>query len=120
IVSTSDDEGVMGYQVTTVQPANMAPSAQAALPSMMILPAVSFIRSTFHRCAAGNVLLAYSKPAWQAPQFSSAALAFFLPNCLNRALWISSISIERSLATTPSKILFRDSLRNLASGETGA
>ena len=30
----------MGYHVTTVTPANMAPSAQAALPSMMILPAV--------------------------------------------------------------------------------
>ena len=36
----------MGYQVTTVTPANMAPSAQAALPSMMILPAVAFMRST--------------------------------------------------------------------------
>jgi hypothetical protein len=36
----------MGYQVTTVTPANMAPRAQAELPSMMILPAVSFIRST--------------------------------------------------------------------------
>ena len=28
----------MGYQVTTVTPANMAPMAAAALPSMMILP----------------------------------------------------------------------------------
>jgi hypothetical protein len=36
----------MGYQVTTVTPANMQPSAQAALPSMMILPAVAFMRST--------------------------------------------------------------------------
>ena len=44
--STSDDEGVMGYQVTTVTPANIAPRAQAALPSMMILPAVAFMRST--------------------------------------------------------------------------
>ena len=43
-----------------------------------------------------------SKPAWPAPQFSSAALAFFLPNCLTSALWISSISMESSCATTPS------------------
>src|SRR5215469_14179593 len=38
--STSEEDGVMGYQVTTVTPANIAPSAQAAFPSMMILPAV--------------------------------------------------------------------------------
>ena len=37
---------MIGYQVTTVTPANMQPMAAAALPSMMILPAVSFIRST--------------------------------------------------------------------------
>ena len=29
---------MIGYQVTTVTPANMAPIAAAALPSMMILP----------------------------------------------------------------------------------
>src|ERR1035441_2938503 len=106
MVSTSDEEGVIGYQVTTVQPANMQPSAQAALPSRMILPAVSFMRSTFQRTGSVNALVgslvAYSKPAWQAPQFNSAALAFFLPNCLSKALWISAISMERSLATTPS------------------
>src|SRR5215471_17815642 len=44
-VSTSDDEGVMGYHVTTVHPANMHPRAAAELPSMMILPAVLFMRS---------------------------------------------------------------------------
>src|ERR1700720_22649 len=44
MVSTSDDDGVMGYQVTTVHPANMQPKAAAELPSMMILPAVLFIR----------------------------------------------------------------------------
>src|ERR1035438_144679 len=95
MVSTSDEEGVIGYQVTTVQPANMQPSAQAALPSRMILPAVSFMRSTFQRTGSVNALVAYSKPAWQAPQFNSAALAFFLPNCLSKALWISAISMER-------------------------
>ena len=36
----------MGYQVTTVTPANMAPNAAAELPSMMILPAVAFMGST--------------------------------------------------------------------------
>src|SRR5579862_7457839 len=44
-VSTSDDDGVIGYQVTTVTPANMQPSAAAELPSIMILPAVLFMRS---------------------------------------------------------------------------
>src|ERR1700687_1222197 len=79
-VSTSDEDGVIGYQVTTVTPANMQPSAQAALPSMMILPAVAFMRSTRNGSDLVNVLAAYSKPAWHAPQFSSTALAFFLPN----------------------------------------
>ena len=45
MLSTSDDDGVMGYQVTTVTPANMQPRAAAALPSMMILPAVLSMRS---------------------------------------------------------------------------
>src|ERR1700730_15643430 len=44
IVSTSDDDGVIGYQVTTVQPANMHPMAAAELPSTMILPAVLSMR----------------------------------------------------------------------------
>jgi hypothetical protein len=35
----------MGYHVTTVTPANIAPSAHAELPSMIILPAVPFMRS---------------------------------------------------------------------------
>ncbi len=43
--SHSDDDGVIGYQATTVTPAIMQPIAAAALPSMMILPAVSFIGS---------------------------------------------------------------------------
>src|SRR6266852_5392098 len=42
--SQSDDEGVMGYQATTVTPAIMQPMAAAALPSMRILLAVPFIR----------------------------------------------------------------------------
>src|SRR6187401_3545642 len=44
--SHKDDDGVIGYQATTVTPAIMQPIAAAALPSMRILPAVSFILST--------------------------------------------------------------------------
>ncbi len=47
--STSDDDGVIGYQLTTVTPANRQPSAVAALPSITIFPAVAFIRSTRQR-----------------------------------------------------------------------
>ena len=43
--SHSDEDGVMGYQATTVTPASMQPMAAAELPSMRILPAVSFIGS---------------------------------------------------------------------------
>src|SRR3979490_1426807 len=44
--SHSDDDGVIGYQATTVTPAIMQPIAAAAFPSIRILPAVSFIAST--------------------------------------------------------------------------
>src|SRR2546422_8769599 len=43
--SHSEDEGGIGYQATTVTPAIMQPMAAAALPSLRILPAVSFIGS---------------------------------------------------------------------------
>ena len=43
--SHSDEEGVIGYQATTVTPASMQPIAAAALPSIRILPFVSFIGS---------------------------------------------------------------------------
>ena len=51
--SHSDDDGVIGYQATTVTPAMRQPIAAAALPSIRILPAVSFIRST-RRCSCGG------------------------------------------------------------------
>ena len=55
--SHNDDDGVIGYQATTVTPAIMQPMAAAALPSMRILPAVSFIASItngscFVKCAS--------------------------------------------------------------------
>src|SRR5436190_391016 len=74
--SHKDDDGVIGYQVTTVTPANMAPMAAAALPSMMILPAVAFIRSMRHRFCAGRFCCAYSRPLSTACTFGS--IAFFL------------------------------------------
>src|SRR5947207_9530267 len=43
--SQSDEDGVIGYQATTVTPAIMQPIAAAVLPSIRILPAVSFIGS---------------------------------------------------------------------------
>src|SRR4051812_30921248 len=43
--SHSEDEGVIGYQATTVTPAIMQPMAAAAFPSIRILPAVLFIGS---------------------------------------------------------------------------
>src|SRR5437867_11471315 len=43
--SHNDEDGVIGYHATTVTPAIMQPMAAAALPSMRILPAVSFIAS---------------------------------------------------------------------------
>ena len=92
----------MGYHVTTVTPANRQPSAQAELPSMMILPAVPFMRSARHGSVLVKVLAAYSKPAWAAPQFISAALALRAPNCFIRALCTSCMSMESNCATTPS------------------
>src|SRR6476620_6988328 len=44
--SHSDDDGVIGYHATTVTPALMQPMAAAWLPSIRILPAVSFIGSS--------------------------------------------------------------------------
>src|SRR6187397_2477640 len=45
-LSGKDDEGVMGYQATTVTPANMQAMAAAALPSTRICPDVLSSRAT--------------------------------------------------------------------------
>src|SRR5262249_33026534 len=99
--SHSDEDGVIGYHATTVTPAIMQPIAAAALPSMRILPAVSFIGwgaygSCFVRFASPE-----SQPALSAPELSATALAF-LPSCLLRALSISERSMPSSLARMPS------------------
>src|ERR1051325_2657593 len=52
--SHSEDEGVIGYHATTVTPAIMQPMAAAALPSMTILPAVSFMRSMAYGSCLGR------------------------------------------------------------------
>jgi len=56
----AEELGVMGYQATTVTPANMAPSAQAVLPSMMIWPLVLSSRTIFRRVWRGASAAAQS------------------------------------------------------------
>ena len=98
--STRDDDGVIGYHVTTVTPPNIAPMAAAALPSMMIFPLVAFIRSMRHRFWRGRLARANSRPLSMACTFGS--MAFFFPlNCFVIALTISSRSMPISSATTP-------------------
>jgi hypothetical protein len=58
IDSQSEDDGVIGYQVTTVTPPKIEPMAAAALPSMMIFPSVAFIRSMRHLFWRGRLALA--------------------------------------------------------------
>ena len=81
VASISEVDGVMGYHATTVTPANTAPMPHAALPSMMILPLVSFIRSMKYGSCLVNVAFAYSNPACTAPKFRSKTFCF-LANCL--------------------------------------
>ena len=57
VASISEVDGVMGYHATTVTPANTAPMPHAALPSMMILPLVWFIRSMKYGSCLVNVVL---------------------------------------------------------------
>ena len=98
--SHSDEDGVIGYHATTVTPAIMQPIAAAALPSIRILPAVSFIGSMKYGSCFLNVASAYSKPAFSAPAFSVTALAFF-PSCLASAFSINTGSRPSSFARMP-------------------
>src|SRR5438094_7477626 len=41
--SGNDDDGVIGYQLTTVTPANMQPSAAAELPSFVVIGAFAVL-----------------------------------------------------------------------------
>jgi len=91
----------MGYHVTTVTPANMAPSAQAELPSMMILPrrvhALDAVGVGLGEGGGGVIETCLARA-----QFMSAALALRLPNCFTSAAWTCSISMESNCASTPS------------------
>src|SRR5580704_15401127 len=44
MLSGNEEDGVIGYQLTKVTPANMQPRAAAEFPSMMILPWVLSMR----------------------------------------------------------------------------
>ena len=89
----------MGYQATTVTPANIAPSAQAALPSTTILPRVASMRAT--RCGwRRSSAVACANPARAAATLSSRAFAFS-PKTRPMAASTSAISMSRRRATTP-------------------
>src|SRR5439155_8840445 len=95
------DEGVIGYQVATVTPANMQPSAAAELPSIMILPFVAFIRwQRYGTVLLSKLFSANFRPASSAVLFKVTALAFPL-NCLVRAISISAGSFSSRSPTTP-------------------
>ena len=96
-VSTSEEDGVIGYQVTTVTPANSAPIAAAALPSTMILPAVASIRRTANG-SRFSIVAAWSNPARAAATFRSRAFGL-APNCFAMACSISAMSMESSRAS---------------------
>ena len=90
----------MGYQVATLAPPNMAPSAAAAFPSMRTLPRFLSIRSS----VKGSCLTSFSR-AWRIPistarRFNSTA-AFLLRNWLSMAPKISSTSIDSSSPNNP-------------------
>ena len=65
--SASDEDGVIGYQARTLAPAMTQPIAVAALPSMMIFPAVLFMRSSRNGSVFFRFFAAQSKPPRIAP-----------------------------------------------------
>src|SRR5262245_2668979 len=115
-VSQSEDDGVIGYHVTTVTPANMQPSADAEFPSTRILPAVLSIRSTRNGSRFWTFSLAHARPAATAARLRSRAFGFFA-NALPSAFSTSATSIESRCATTPTYTMLTTSLRSFASGQ---
>ncbi len=98
--SASEEDGVIGYHARNWTPPNMQPMAAAALPSMMILPAVAFIRSRRKGSFFVRFFCAHSSPPRIAFTLSSTAAALLL-NCLAIAFSISAMSTPRSHAATP-------------------
>ena len=95
-VSQTEDDGVIGYHVTTVTPAIIAPMATAAFASMRILPRVLSMRSTRKGSRFGRFFPANSIPAARAAWLSASAFAF-LPSCRPRARSISARSMPSRL-----------------------
>ena len=110
----------MGYQVTTVTPPNIAPSAAAAFPSMMIFPRLASIRRMLERVVLLQRALreVEARPAPPAT-FSSARLRL-LPELLgDRRLHLAPSPGSSRRATTPTYAMFRSSFFSLASPVTG-
>ena len=113
-VSTSDDDGVIGYQVTTVTPANSAPSAQAALPSTMILPRVASMRRTENGSRFSSAA-ACSKPGARGGDVQVARLRLRRRTASPMAASTSASSMESRRASTPTYAMLRRSLRSFGS-----
>ena len=116
-VSHSDDDGVIGYQVTTVTPAIMQPMAAAALPSTRMRPRFASIGSMkygsrFSRCSSAK-----AKPMSRASRLRATTLGL-LPNCLRTAASISSRSTPSRRDSTPSYNMLRTRRRSLTSRDT--
>ena len=90
----------MGYQVTTVTPPNIAPSAAAALPSMMIFPRFASIRRIWNGSLLlqGRLGVLEARPGRAHVQLGGLGL---LAELLGDAASASAISRPRSCATTP-------------------
>ena len=100
-VSHRDDDGVIGYQVTTVTPAIIAPMAAAALPSISTWPEVASIGSTKYGSRFSKCCSAYANPTSSASRLRATAFGF-RPSCFSRARSISARSMRSRLASTPS------------------
>ena len=98
--SASEDDGVIGYHARNWTPPIMQPIADAALPSMMILPAVAFMRSRRNGSFLVRFFCAHSNPPRMAFMLISTAVALLL-NCLATAFSISAMSTPSSHAATP-------------------
>ncbi len=91
---------MIGYHDRNWTPAIMQPSAAAALPSMMIFPAVLFMRSRRNESRLVRFFSAHSSPPRIAFMLISTAAALLL-NCLATAFSISAMSMFSSHAATP-------------------
>ena len=94
-------EGVIGYQVSTLAPPKVAPSAAALFPSIRIFCGASSIRWTWNGRSSGRFAWAQSKPVRTALMLISAALALRRGTRARMAASTASISILHAEARTP-------------------